>query len=216
MWIYITTLWNETNIFSLISQPFPTESVYFLQPRKEGKDVRKIRGIAEHRKPASAAYKEHISQPKPLELWNGLCHWLGNYQDGQEKSSAKCTEKQYRRALGLAPQMELKVSQIIQISMEQSTWVEIEAFHVYWNDNVKLQFFVANTTATLPLTQPVYKVCNSGVLVCSLTLTGNTFFAVLAGQTANHIPQRSSAHFPSSLHKPAKRLRFPNTKGELR
>lgn len=75
----------------------------------------------------------------------------------------------------MAPRMELKVSQVTQISVEQSTWVEIEAFHVYWSDNVKLQFLVANTTATLPLTQPVYKICNSGVLVCSLTLIGNTF-----------------------------------------
>jgi len=50
--IYITTLWTETNFFSLISQPFPTESAYFLSLAKEGKDARESRGTAGHGKPA--------------------------------------------------------------------------------------------------------------------------------------------------------------------
>lgn len=119
--IYITTLWTETNFFSLISQSLPTESTHFLWPIKEGKEVRKIRGVAGHGQPERAASTSKFPRGG---------HWsyeTAPFSDWEITAVAKrktvwatSTEEQHCRALGLILQLELNVSQVKHINTEQT------------------------------------------------------------------------------------------------
>lgn len=91
-------------------------------------------------------------------------------------------------------------------------WVKTEIFHVYWSGSVKTVFLLPDSTPTFPLTHPVYRVCNWGLLVCSSAAIKKGIFAVLTAQTPIHTHWDHLTHpcFPcSDFPKQAER-----TKGE--